>query len=113
MALVLNSYKTITSIASTSSVGIYTAPTGYSGIVLLAQIANIGSQTYTVTVSHQRSVSGIAVTTEIVKDFPVSANDSASILNGKLVLEQNDALVLSANNASNIKCIVSVLETLN
>ena len=113
MALALNSYKTITSIATTSPVGIYTAPVGYTGIVLLAQIANVGSQTYTVTVSHRRSVSGIAVTTEIVKDFPIAENDTASILNGKLVLEPNDVLVLSANNASNLKFIGSVLETLN
>ena len=113
MALALNAYKTITKVATTSPVGIYTAPTGYSGIVLLAQVANVGSQTYTVTVSHQRSVSGIAVTTEIVKDLAISANDTASILNGKLVLEQNDVLVLSGNDASNLKFIGSVLETLN
>lgn len=113
MALALNAYKTITKVATTSPVGIYTAPTGYSGIVLLAQVANIGSQTYTVTVSHQRSVSGIAVTTEIVKDLAISANDTASILSGKLVLEPNDILVLSGNNASNLKFIGSVLETLN
>lgn len=113
MALALNAYKTITKVATTSPVGIYTAPTGYSGIVLLAQVANVGSQTYTVTVSHQRSVSGTAVTTEIVKDLAISANDTASILNGKLVLEQNDVLVLSGNDASNLKFIGSVLETLN
>lgn len=113
MALALNAYKTITKVATTSPVGIYTAPTGYSGIVLLAQIANVGSQTYTVTVSHERSVAGTAVTTEIVKDFPISANDTASILNGKLVLEPSDILVLSANDASNLKFIGSVLETLN
>jgi hypothetical protein len=113
MALALNAYKTITKVASTSPVGIYTAPVGYSGIVLLAQIANVGSETYTVTVSHQRSVAGTAVTTEIVKNFPISANDTASVLNGKLVLEPNDVLVLSGNNASNLKFIGSVLETLN
>jgi hypothetical protein len=113
MALALNAYKTITKVASTSPVGIYTAPVGYSSIVLLAQIANVGSETYTVTVSHQRSVAGTAVTTEIVKNFPISANDTASVLNGKLVLESNDVLVLSGNNASNLKFIGSVLETLN
>ena len=113
MALALNAYKTITSIATTSPVGIYTSPTGYSGIVLLAQIANVGSETYAVTVSHQRSVAGTAVTTEIVKNFPISANDTASVLNGKLVLEPNEVLVLSGNNASNLKFIGSVLETLN
>ena len=46
MALPLNVYKTITKIATTSPVGIYTAPVGYSGIVLLAQVANISSNTH-------------------------------------------------------------------
>ena len=113
MALALNVYKTITSTATTSSVGIYTASTGYSGIVLLAQIANIGSQTYTVTVSHQRSTAGIAVTTEILKTFPISANDTANLVAGKLVLESGDVLVLSASNATDIKFLGSILETLN
>ena len=112
MALALNVYKTITSIASTNPVGIYTAPVGYAGVVLLAQVANIGSATHTVTVTHKRTVSGIAVTTEIIKDYDVTANDSVSILNGKLILESNDILVLSANNASNLKFIGSILETL-
>lgn len=112
MALALNVYKTITSIASTNSVGIYTAPVGYAGVVLLAQVANIGSQTYTVTVSHQRSVTGTAVTTEIVKDYAVPANDSVSVLDGKLILESNDVLTLSANDGSNLKFIGSILETL-
>ena len=57
--------------------------------------------------------SDTTTTTEIVKDFPVAANDTVSIVNGKLVLEPGDVIVLSANNASNVKCIVSVLETLN
>jgi ABC-type uncharacterized transport system permease subunit len=109
MALALNAYKTITSIATTSPVGIYTSPTGYSGIVLLAQVANVGSETYEVTVSHKRSTTS----TEIVKDFPISANDTASIIQGKLVLEPGDSLVLSGNNAVNLKFIGSVLETLN
>jgi hypothetical protein len=112
MALALNVYKTVTSIASTSAVGIYTAPVGYAGVVLLAQVANIGSQTYTVTVSHRRSVAGVAVTTEIVKDYAVPANDSVSVLDGRLIMESNDVLVLSANNATNLKFIGSILETL-
>lgn len=112
MALALNVYKTITSVATTNPVGIYTAPVGYAGVVLLAQIANVGSQTYTVTVSHKRTVSGIAVTTEIVKDYAVPSNDSVSVLDGKLILESNDVLILSANNSSNLKFIGSILETL-
>ena len=113
MALALNVFKTITTVVSTSPVGIYTAPVGYTGVVLLAQVANIGSSTYTISFSHRRTTAGIAVTTEILKDFPVQGNDSTSLFQGKLTLESGDALVLSASNGSNIKFIGSVLETLN
>ena len=112
MALALNVYKTVTQVIPTSTVGIYTAPVGYAGFVLLAQIANIGPETYTVTVSHERSVSGTAVTTEIVKNFAVPANDSVSIISGKLILESNDIIKVSGNNGSNLKFIGSILETL-
>lgn len=113
MALPLNVFKTITKIATTNAVGIYTAPTGYTGVILLAQVANIDSSTHTISFSHRRTTSGIAVTTEILKDFPVQGNDSVSLVRGKLTLESGDALVLSASNSSNIKFIGSVLETLN
>jgi hypothetical protein len=113
MALPLNVFKTITKVASTNSVGIYTAPIGYTGVVLLAQVANIDSNTHTVSFSHQRSSAGIAVTTEILKDFAVQGKDSVSLIQGKLTLESGDVLVLSASNSSNIKFIASVLETLN
>jgi hypothetical protein len=45
MALALNVFKTITKVAATNAVGIYTAPVGYTGVVLLAQTANIGNNT--------------------------------------------------------------------
>lgn len=112
MALALNVYKTVTQVIPTSTVGIYTAPVGYAGVVLLAQVANVGSDTYTVTVSHERSVSGTAVTTEVVKDFSVPGNDSVSVISGKLILESGDIIKVSGNNASNLKFIGSILETL-
>lgn len=112
MALPLNIFKTITNVVSTNSVGIYTAPVGYASVVILAQAANTGNTTETVTFSHQRTVAGIAITTEIVKSFPIPANDSASFLDGKLVLESNDVLVISGSNSSNIKFTGSILETL-
>lgn len=111
MALALNVFKTITKVITTNPVGIYTAPVGYAGVTILAQVANTGNTTETVTFSHQRSISGIAVTTEIVKDFPIPANDAASFLDGKLVLESHDVLVISGSS-SNLKFTGSVLETL-
>ena len=113
MALALNVFKTVTQIAPTNPVGIYTAPVGYTGVVLLAQAANISSSTYTISFYHQRTISGIAVTTEIVKNFPISGNDTATLLSGKLILQSGDALVLSASDPNNIKFIGSILETLN
>ena len=113
MALALNVFKTVTKVVSTSAVGIYTAPVGYAGVVLLAQATNVDSNTYTVSFSHQRTISGVAVTTEIVKNFAIPGNDTANLLNGKLVLETGDSLILSASNGTNIKFIGSILETLN
>ena len=73
----------------------------------------MGNNTQTVSFSHQRSVSGIAVTTEILKNFPIAASDTANLLSGKLVLESGDVLVLSASSGTDIKFLGSILETLN
>lgn len=113
MPLALNVFKTITQVVPQNPVGVYTAPTGYTGVVLLAQAANITPNTHTISISHKRSISGIAVTTELLKDFPVSGNDTANLLAGKLVLESNDVIVISASNGSNFKFVASILETLN
>jgi len=111
MALPLNIFKTVTHVLGSTSVGIYTAPVGYSGVVLLAQVANTGSTTETVTFSHERTTAGIAVTTEIAKDFPIPPNDTATFLDGKLSLESNDVLVISGSSGD-LKFLGSVLETL-
>jgi len=115
MALALNVFKTITYVGSANTVGIYTAPVGYTGVVLLAQATNIGSNTQDVSFFHQRTnkKTGIAVTTELLNSFPISSNDTAQLLTGKLVLESGDILKLSASNDTDIKFVSSILETLN
>ncbi len=113
MALALNVFQTITAVVSTSPTTVYTAPVGYTGVVLLAQVANIGGTSQDVSLSHQRSVVGVAVTTEMLKQYPITGNDTANLISGKLVLESGDKLVLSGSNASNLKFVGSILETLN
>lgn len=113
MALALNVFKTVTKVASTSPQTIYTAPIGYTGVVLLAQVANVGNVSYDVTFSHQRTVAGIAVTTEIQVQTPIESKDTINLLSGKLVLESGDKLLLSGSNSSNLKFLASILETLN
>jgi fructose-1-phosphate kinase PfkB-like protein len=109
MALALNVFKTVTSVVGVASTAIYTAPVGYTGVVLLAQVTNVGSTSQDVSFTHRRS----STDTEILKQFPISGNDTANLLAGKLVLESGDRLVLSGSNATNLKFIASVLETLN
>ena len=115
MALALNVFRTITYVGTSTTVGIYTAPVGYTGVVLLAQATNIGANTQTVSLFHQRNNrrTGIAVTTEIILSYPISGNDTANLLSGKLVLESSDVLRFSASSNTNIKFIASILETLN
>jgi hypothetical protein len=109
MALALNVFQTVTAVVDTSPTVIYTAPVGYTGVVLLAQVANIGATSEDVTLVHRRS----ATDTEMLKEYPISANDTANLLAGKLVLESGDKLVLSGSDNTNLKFIASILETLN
>jgi hypothetical protein len=115
MALALNVFRTITSVAQINNVGIYTAPVGYTGVVLLAQASNIGPDTQIVTFLHQRTNrrTGIAVTTEMLFNHPIAANDTTNLLSGKLVLESSDVLKFRASTNTDVKFIASILETLN
>ncbi len=109
MALALNVFQTVTAVVGVASTAVYTAPVGYTGVVLLAQVANIGATSEDVTLVHRRS----STDTEMLKNYPISASDTANLLSGKLVLESGDRLVLSGSNGTNLKFVASILETLN
>jgi hypothetical protein len=109
MALALNVFQTVTAVVSTSPTVIYTAPVGYTGVILLAQVANVGATSADVTFVHRR----ISTDTEMLKQYPIAASDTANLLAGKLVLESGDKLVLSGSNGTDLKFIASILETLN
>ncbi len=109
MALALNVFQTVTAVVPTSPTEVYTAPVGYTGVVLLAQVANIGATSQDVTMLHRRS----STDTEMLKQYPVAGNDTINLLSGKLILESGDKLVISGSNATNLKLVASILETLN
>ena len=113
MALPLNVFQTVTFVAPTAPVGIYTAPVGYSGVVLLAQATNVDSVSHTVSLDHVRVRAGIAVTTEVVKSMAIQGHDTMNLTAGKLVLEPGDSLKLSASNPNHVKFIGRILDTLN
>lgn len=109
MSLKLNNYKTITKVVSTTPTAVYTAPVGYTGVVLLGQVTNISSTSYDVTLIHKRG----NIETEIAKDFPIQGNDALNLIAGKLFLESGDQMILYGSDDTNLKFISSILETLN
>ena len=113
MALPLNVFKTITKVVHSEPVGIYTAPVGYSGVVLLAQATNVDSISHTISLDHVRTRTGIAVTTEVVKSMGIPGHDTMALTSGKLVLEQGDSLSIAASDDGKMKFIASILATLN
>lgn len=109
MATVLNVFKTVTAEITTTNSELYVAPSGYTAIVLMAQITNVSSSVTDVTFSHYYS----SVTTELLKDFSIPGNDAVSGTVGKLVLEEGHSVKASASDNNRLKIVLSILETLN
>lgn len=111
MAGELNVFKTATAVLTTSPTVIYTAPADYTGIILMAQIANVTTNTVTATVIHENAAG--STLTELVKDFPIPGKDAASALTGKLILEAGQKFKVSASANSSLKITLSILESAN
>lgn len=109
MASVLNVFKTVTNVLTTTSETLYTAPAGYTAIILMAHVSNVTSSTRQVTFSHFAT----STTTELLKDFSIPANDAVAATSGKLILEAGQSVKASASANSSLKVVLSILETLN
>tara|TARA_B100000925_G_scaffold123980_1_gene92108 strand:+ start:6579 stop:6911 length:333 start_codon:yes stop_codon:yes gene_type:complete len=107
--LALNRFQTVTLEVTNSEQTVYTAPTGYSAIVLYAHIANHGTVNATTTMKHKRS----SVETEIIHQAAVPTNDALVPITGKLVLETNDSIRIIGSDNNTLKVILSILETAN
>lgn len=139
MALIpLNTFKTKTTkltsaTAYTSWTGptmqtstVYTAPIGVTAIILMAQVSNITTQTQICSFIHHRNRPVLKdaqgnggqdgnVDSYLVKDFEIPGNDAATVLTGKLIIEQLDSIRAYNNGNSNqsLQLVLSVLETAN
>ena len=107
--LALNRFKTKTLEITNTEQTAYTAPTGYTSIVLYAHITNYGLVESTVTMIHVRGV----ISTEIIKGANVPINDAFIPISGKLVLETSDSIKILASQNNTLKVILSILETAN
>lgn len=101
----LNKYLTIAVPVAPGEQTVYTVPTGQSSILLYAQVANVGVNTYpTVTLTHRRKSNsqntvGNVRNIRIAKNIEVPPNDVVILIDGRLVLEKSaiitDSIVLS------------------
>jgi len=110
-AAAVNTFRTVTKVVGITTQLVYEAPVGFVGVCLLAQCANTGSNTQTISWNHNRIVGVSTVVTEIVKNFPVPANDTANLITGRLVLETGDYITISGSSSTDLKFLISILET--
>jgi hypothetical protein len=126
MALIpLNTFKTKTALLTTNtSAAIYTAPIGVTSIILMAQVSNISNQTQYVTCKHFRNrrvlsdaqgLGGQPANTVsiLVNEFPIPKNDAASLITGKLIIEELDSVRAHALTSGTCQIVLSILETAN
>jgi hypothetical protein len=130
MALIpLNKFVTKTArvgdgVHPSTTTTVYTAPVGTTAIVLMAQIANVGTQTETVSFIHRRNRPVLAdaqgngyqapkVDTYLIKDYAIPASDAGNPLGGKLIIETLDSIKCIGSNTTTLQLTLSVLETAN
>lgn len=111
-AIPLNRFKTIRATVGVNTVGIYTCPIGVSAIVFLAQVTNLTSDsTSRVTAIHSRS-SETPSDYKIANASHIPPNDSSNLVpDGRLALESNDVIKVSASANNQLNIVLSILET--
>ena len=86
----------------TSPATVYTVPSATTSIVIGLNLAN--RTTNTITASAQLG------SVYIIKDAPIPGGGALSVLEGKIIAEAADTIVVTSNTASSTDAIVSVLE---
>ena len=125
--LPLNTFKTKTAVLGSNTgthAVVYTAPIGVTSIILMAQVANLTTETHYVNFFHYRNRPILADSqgngaqagntySPLVVSFGIPANDAGSPLSGKMIIEQLDKIVAYADTTSTLQLVLSVLETAN
>jgi hypothetical protein len=109
MATALNVFKTVTANVTTTTTTVYTAPTGYTTVVLLAQVSNTSDTVITVSSDHVRS----GISTNLLTNGILPTNDALNLLSGKLVLNTGDSITIIGSADSSAQMLLSILETAN
>ena len=98
-----NTFKNYTSASvGTSAATVYTVPASTTSVMIGCNLAN--------TSSSQVAVDVQAAGVYLAKGIPIPAGSALSVLDGKIILETTDTVVVTSDTASSCDVIVSVLE---
>ena len=98
-----NTFKNYTGASiGTSPSTVYTVPASTTAVIIGLNLANRTASSVTVDVQ--------LGSTYIVKGAPVPAGSALSALDGKIIAETTETIVVTSDTASSIDAIVSVLE---
>jgi hypothetical protein len=98
-----NTFKNYTSASvGTSPVTTYTVGAGTTSVVIGCNIANVSTSQIVVDVQ----LAGVY----LIKGAFIPAGSSLSVLDGKIILEATDTVVITSDTATSADVILSVLE---
>ena len=98
-----NTFKNYTSASvGTGATTVYTVPSATTSVMIGCNLANRTASQVKVDVQ----VAGVY----LAKDIPIPAGSALSVLDGKIILETTDTVVVTSDTASSCDVIVSVLE---
>jgi len=98
-----NTFKNYTSASvGTSPVTTYTVPSATTSVLIGCTVANTTASGIVVDVQ----VAGVY----LIKDAPIPTGSALSVLDGKVILETTDTIVVTSDTATSADVIASVLE---
>ena len=98
-----NTFKNyVSSSVGTSATTVYTVPASTTAVTIGLTVANTTASQITVDVQ--------AAGVYVVKGAPIPAGSGLSVLDGKIILETTDTVVVTSDTATSADVILSVLE---
>ena len=98
-----NTFKNYTSSSvGTSPATVYTVPASTTAVTIGLSVANTSASQITIDVQ--------AAGVYVVKGAPIPAGSGLSVLDGKIILETTDTVVVTSSAATSADVILSVLE---
>tara|TARA_R110000803_G_scaffold76882_1_gene141676 strand:- start:398 stop:706 length:309 start_codon:yes stop_codon:yes gene_type:complete len=98
-----NTFKNYVSASvGTSAVTVYTVPSSTTSVVIGLNVANRSASQITADVQ--------LGSTYIIKAVPIPVASSLSVLDGKIIMETTETLVVTSSASSSADVILSVLE---